>query len=63
MDREFLARQIAVFIEHEPLFSDATEEYRAKTVRNLVAHLAGNWEMVVQGLEQLAALKAARGKR
>jgi len=62
MDRAFLARQIGVFLEHEPLFADATEEYRAMTVRNLVAHLAGNWEMVVQGQEQLAAFRAAREK-
>ncbi len=60
MDREFLARQIDVFLQHEPLFGDATEEYRAMTVRNFVKHLAGNWETIVRGQEQLAAFRAAR---
>ncbi len=62
MDRAFLARQIDVFLQHEPLFADATEEYRAMTVRNFVQHLAGNWETIVRGQEQLAAAKAAREK-
>ncbi len=65
MDRAFLTRQIDVFLQHEPLFGDATEEYRAMTVRNFVDHLAGNWETIVQGEAQLAAhrAKAARDER
>ncbi len=62
MDRAFLTRQIDVFLEHEPLFADATEEYRAMTVRNFVNHLAGNWEQIVRGQEQLAAHRAKVGK-
>ncbi len=59
MDRAFLTRQIDVFLQHEPLFADATEEYRAMTVRNFVHHLAGNWETIIKGQEQLAVHKAA----
>ena len=60
MDREFLARQIDVFLQHEPLFADATEEYRAMTVRNFVHHLAGNWEMIEIGQAHLASREAAK---
>lgn len=60
MDRAFLTRQIDVFLQHEPLFGDATEDYRAMTVRNFVHHLAGNWETIVRGQEQLAARKAEK---
>ncbi len=60
MDRAFLEHHIDVFLQHEPLFGDATEEYRAMTVRNFVQHLAGNWETIVQGQEQLAARKAGK---
>ncbi len=62
MDRAFLTRQIDVFLQHEPLFADATEEYRAMTVRNFVHHLADNWETIFRGQEQLAAAKAAKEK-
>ena len=63
MDRAFLTRQIDVFLQHEPLFADATEEYRAMTVRDFVQHLAGNWEQIVKGQEQLVARKAALEQR
>ena len=59
MDREFLARQIDVFLQHEPLFGSATEDYRAMPVRTFVNHIAGNWETIEQGQAQLAAHKAA----
>ena len=55
MDRAFLSRQIAVFLQHEPLFGVATEEYRAMTVRNFVQHLAGNWEQMELWKHQIAA--------
>lgn len=58
MDRDFIARQLKVAIDQEPLMKEASDEYKAQMVVNWTHHLAGNWEMIEIG-QAMAARKAA----
>ncbi len=62
MDRDFIARQLKVAIDQEPLMKEASDEYKAQMVVNWTHHLAGNWEQIERGQAQLAARKAAKEK-
>ena len=53
MDRDFIYRQILVWLEHEgPRHALDCEEYRRRQASSLTNHLWNNWQMVERAKER-----------
>ena len=62
MDRAYIARQLAVAINSEPMLATASDDYKAQMVIDWTNHLAGNWEQMELWKTQLGARKAGKDK-
>lgn len=62
MDRDYVARQLRVAINGEPMLQEASQEYRDQMVIDWTHHLSGNWEQMELWKVQIAARKVVKEK-